>query len=192
MAASRREFLAAMAVAGAGVITPSLSEVREALAHAASVQSGSTPVRFAALTPAEAAEVQAIAARIVPTTDTPGATEAGVVFFIDKAFETFAADGLPGFRVGLADVTARASARRAGVRTFAALSVADQDAVLVEMEQQPFFGWVRSLVMMGMFADPKYGGNRDEVGWKLIGFENAMTHTAPFGYYDAEFAKGRG
>lgn len=192
MSGSRRDFLASMAVAGAGVLTPSLPGVREALAHAASVRAGSTPARFAALTPAEAAAVESIAARIVPTTDTPGATEAGVVFFIDKAFETFAAGGLPDFRAGLADVATRASARRASAQTFAALSTADQDAVLVEMEQQPFFGWIRAFVMMGMFADPKHGGNRDAVGWKLIGFENAMTHAAPFGYYDAEVAKGRG
>ena len=65
MAASRREFLAAMAVAGAGVLTPSLSGVREALAHAESVQSGSTPVRFAALTPAGLAAARESVAQLV-------------------------------------------------------------------------------------------------------------------------------
>ncbi len=41
---------------------------------------------------AEAREIMAIAARIFPTTDTPGATEAGAVYFFDQAFGTFFAD----------------------------------------------------------------------------------------------------
>jgi hypothetical protein len=36
-----------------------------------------------------------------------------------------------------------------------------------------------------MFSSPKHGGNQDEVGWKLIGFEDTMNFKAPFGYYDA-------
>ena len=58
--------------------------VREALAHAAAITSGAQPERFEVFTAAEAADIRAIAARIVPTTDTPGATEAGVVYFIDS------------------------------------------------------------------------------------------------------------
>ena len=192
MSTTRRDFLAALAVTGVGVLTPGLPGVREALAHAAAVRAGVAPARFDVLTAAEAAAVAAMAARIVPTTDTPGATEAGVVYFIDNAFGGFAADGLPDFREGLADLAKRATARRAGTASFDALPVADQDAVLIEMEETPFFGWMRAFTMMGMFTDPKYGGNRDEAGWKLIGFENAMTHQPPFGYYDAQVAKGRG
>ena len=163
--------------------------VREALAHAAAITSGAQPERFEVFTPAEAADIRAIAARIVPTTETPGATEAGVVYFIDKAFAGFAKGELTEFRGVLQGLLPVVRTRRPGAASFAALSTADQDAVLLEIEPKPFFGWIRSLVMMGMFADPKYGGNRDGVGWTLIGFENAMTHTAPFGYYDAEYAK---
>ena len=84
----------------------------------------------------------------------------------------------------------RVTARRPGVTRFAALPVADQDSILVDMQETPLFGRMRFLVMVGMFADPKYGGNRDEVGWKLIGFENRMSHTPPFGYYDDQAARG--
>ena len=35
-----------------------------------------------------AAEIEAIAARIIPSDATPGAREAGVVYFIDRALST--------------------------------------------------------------------------------------------------------
>jgi hypothetical protein len=40
-----------------------------------------------------------------------------------------------------------------------------------------------------MFSNPSYGGNRDEVGWKLIGFEAPHPWQPPFGYYDADYAE---
>ena len=46
--------------------------------------------KFEFFTPAEAAEIEAMAARIIPTDDTPGAREAGVIYFIDRALMTFA------------------------------------------------------------------------------------------------------
>ncbi len=38
--------------------------------------------------------------------------------------------------------------------------------------------------MYGFLGNPSYGGNRDHVGWKLIGFEDRMAFQPPFGYYD--------
>jgi hypothetical protein len=38
-----------------------------------------------------------------------------------------------------------------------------------------------------MFTLPTYGGNRDGVGWKLIGFEDRHTFQPPFGYYDRDY-----
>jgi gluconate 2-dehydrogenase gamma chain len=37
-----------------------------------------------------------------------------------------------------------------------------------------FFQLLRSHVLAGFFADPVHGGNRDMVGWKLIGFPGAQ------------------
>jgi hypothetical protein len=37
---------------------------------------------------------------------------------------------------------------------------------------------------MGFFSNPQYGGNRDKMGWKLIGFEDAFVFQPPFGFYD--------
>ena len=37
-----------------------------------------------------------------------------------------------------------------------------------------FFGTLYQNVMEGMFSDPIYGGNRDKVGWKMIGFPGVV------------------
>jgi gluconate 2-dehydrogenase gamma chain len=41
---------------------------------------------------------------------------------------------------------------------------------LVSLSSKLFFGLLMRNTMEGFFADPIYGGNRDKVGWKLIGF----------------------
>ena len=187
---TRRDFFSSLAAGGVGLLAADWPGLHNALEHAAAVRSGETPARFDVLTASEAADVTAIAARIMPTTDTPGATEAGVVFFVDRFFRGDAAPQLTEFRKELMALQQRVTARRPGVTRFAALPVADQDSILVDMQETPLFGRMRFLVMVGMFADPKYGGNRDEVGWKLIGFENRMSHTPPFGYYDDQAARG--
>jgi hypothetical protein len=54
-----------------------------------------------------------------------------------------------------------------------------------EIETTPFFATARTLVVIGTFADPSYGGNRDGAGWTIIGIEHGASYTAPFGWYDA-------
>ena len=70
---------------------------------------------------------------------------------------------------------------------FSDLSEADQDAWLTERQQTQFFNMARILTLIGFFAMSSYGGNRDNVGWELIGFEGHVATQPPFGYYDAEY-----
>ena len=42
------------------------------------------------------------------------------------------------------------------------------------LSSRVFFGVVYQTVMEGMFADPIYGGNKDKVGWKMIGFPGVV------------------
>ena len=74
-----------------------------------------------------------------------------------------------------------------GVARFSALSSDQQIAVLTEEEQSPFFQTVRFLTIMGMFANPSYGGNRNKVGWQLLQFEDRHAWQPPFGYYDEHY-----
>lgn len=138
----------------------------------------------------EAREIIAIAARILPTTDTPGATEAGAVYFFDKAFGTFLAHSLESSRQMLADFQAGIAARYPGAEVFSDLDEADQDEYLASVEKTPFFGGFRFLTIAGVFGMAMHGGNRDDIGWKLIGMDGPPHAWAPpYGYYDAEYAR---
>ena len=140
---------------------------------------------FLVLDDAEAADFAAIAARIIPTTDTPGANEAGVIHFFDNAFAGDMADSLDSARAGLAEFNAAISADH-----FSELSEDDQDAFLHTQDQGEFFGLVREMTIFGFFAMSTYGGNKDHIGWDVIGFEGHHGAWAyPFGHYDAEYAK---
>lgn len=186
---SRRDFVGALAGVGAAWIVSDWVAVESALAHATQAVAQQPPPAFAVLSADEAADIEAMAERIIPSDETPGAKEAGVIYFIDRSLQTFNKDQVPFARAGLKDLNKRAAKRKAGAR-FAQLSTAEQDALLKEIENTPFFGGTRFLTIVGMFANPSYGGNRDSAGWKLLGFEPHAAHKPPFGYYDAQAAKG--
>ena len=146
---------------------------------------------FENLTAAEAREIIAIAARILPTTDTPGATEAGAVYFFDKAFGSFFRDMLEPARGMLAGFQAGVAARYPGADVFSDLDPSDQDDYLASVENTPFFGGARFMTMAGVFGMAMYGGNRDDIGWKMVGMDgppHAWAH--PFGDYDREYREG--
>jgi len=134
---------------------------------------------FTYFTREQAADVDAMAAQIYPTTDTPGAREAQVIYFIDLALVTFAQDKQDVYAKGFADL-----ASKAGGKAFAALSSADQIALLTSIEKTPFFKTVRDHTIMGMFAAPQHGGNFKKVGWTQIGYDDSLNFRAPFGAYD--------
>lgn len=46
----------------------------------------------------------------------------------------------------------------------------DGEVALESLTSRLFFNLLLRNTMEGFFADPIYGGNRDKVGWKLIGF----------------------
>lgn len=130
----------------------------------------------------------AVAARILPTTDTPGATEAGAVYFFDKALGSFFADKLEYGRLQLAAFQAGIAEAYPGAERFSDLDEADQDTYLKTQEQSPFFQGARILTIFGVFSMSKYGGNRDNIGWKLVGMDGPPhAWSYPFGYYDTEY-----
>ncbi|HZU15592.1 MAG TPA: gluconate 2-dehydrogenase subunit 3 family protein [Candidatus Dormibacteraeota bacterium] len=140
--------------------------------------------------PHEAATVEAMAARIIPgTPEDPGAREAGVIVYIDRALAGAYRDLQPLYRRGVQELDARARSRFG--RPFAELGEPEQDRMLGELLEVtaptldtpgvdeatallPYFAAVvHQHTVEGMFGDPAYGGNRDAVGWKLIGFPGA-------------------
>ena len=141
---------------------------------------GATETPTESLSPPERADLEAIAGRILPSDDgTPGAKEANVIGFLERMFTGPHAGRLPLMRTGLADLTKRAGG------SFAALPPARQDELLKQVEPTDFFQIVRAFTLCGMFADPSWGGNREKVGWKLLGFDDRAIWQPPFGAYDA-------
>jgi gluconate 2-dehydrogenase gamma chain len=77
-------------------------------------------------------------------------------------------------------VAANVWSRKTYGKEFDRLAPADRVAALKAMEDgkatfdnfdaKAFFGQLHGITMAGFFADPIYGGNRDKVGWKLLGF----------------------
>jgi gluconate 2-dehydrogenase gamma chain len=180
----RRQFLLGLSTgAGALWLGSDAGLVRRAAAEARRI-APTDPWR--ALTTDQAAALDALTARIFPTTDTPGAQEAGVVRFIDQALATFAAPDLPLIRQGLVDLDREAHRRDPAVGAFARLDPVRQADILRALDGagSPFFETIRIATIQGLFANPEYGGNRDKIGWKLIGFEDRFAWQAPFGDYD--------
>jgi len=180
---TRRRFLKSTgAITGASLLrigAPALAAITQTACTAKQDNAG-----FVTLNEAEAAGFAAIAARIIPTTATPGATEAGVIYFFDSAFGNQMAGSLAPARSFLAELDAATG------QSFAALSADEQDALLVATEADNRFQLLRVMTIFGFFAMEKYGGNRDHIGWELIGFQGHHgAWEAPFGYYDAEYAR---
>ena len=198
-------------------------------------------------TPDQRATVAAIMARIIPTDDTPGATEAGCVDFVDQYLSGIGyihakPDG-SGFEIltgaiakswqqridilratyagGIAALEATAVSRfQTG---FAQLGAAQQDQLLAALEQAgtqaasaggapgegpalqqtltetdlEFFPLIIMHTRQGFYCDPIYGGNKDRVGWDVIGFPGPRSlmevftgqfNTLPW-FAEGEFAK---
>ncbi|MBK5188216.1 MAG: gluconate 2-dehydrogenase subunit 3 family protein [Gemmatimonadaceae bacterium] len=186
---ARRQFLRDSANAISAVwLTAALGGI--AGASALSCAPTDEKPRWQTFTDADAANVDAMASLIIPSDGTPGAHEAGVVDFIDRSLGTFASEQRPIFAKGLADLQQRVAAAHPGARSFASLDASQQSALLHALEQSKseFFTAMRAATAAGMFSNPEYGGNRDKIGWQLIGFEDRFFWQQPFGYYDRDEA----
>lgn len=188
--ASRRRFLQTSGgTLGFAWLTANWPQVAAAAQHGHAMAAGDTADRskFKLLNPAQARDVEAIAAQIIPSGSTPGAREAGVAYFIDHIHTGAWSGGAKDFIAGLTDFQTRCAKHHPGVAQFADLSHDEQLAYLQHVERTPFFGQMRFLAVLGLLALPSYGGNADKLGWKLVGFIDQHAWQPPFGYYDAGY-----
>jgi gluconate 2-dehydrogenase gamma chain len=127
--------------------------------------------KLQSLSPAEAEEVAALASLIIPSGSTPGAREAGVVYFIDKALATFDRDKREGYRQGLRMAQARREELFPGSTSIARLTHGDQLRLAEAIANTEFFETLRAHTVMAFLGRPEYGGNQNQAGWTLIGFK---------------------
>ena len=175
---TRRDYLAVSFAASAQVTAA------QQHAHEAGKKPGATALQV--LTPSEARDIEALTAQIIPSDGSPGAREAGAVYFIDRALATFDSDKKESYRAGLALLQNTRARLFPGSSDVASLTADQQIAVLQAVEKSDFFELLRAHTVLGFLGSPSYGGNRGGVGWKHIGFEDSMAFEPPFGYYDAQ------
>lgn len=145
----------------------------------------------------EAQTVDVLAGLIIPgSQEDPGAREAGAVLYIDRALAGPYRDLQGLYRTGLTALD-ESCVKRQG-RRFVELDEGEQISVLESLAESGldtavaaeraesegedrngigflpyFFAVVRQHVVEGTFGDPVYGGNRNAVGWRLVGFPGA-------------------
>jgi len=137
-----------------------------------------TPWRF--LTVAEARTLAAMSDQIIPPDQDAGASWAGVVNFIDRQLCGPYKNLQATYRRGLAGVDQ--SSRELYAKPFADVTSEQQLFVLRQFEEgkapgatwkqtssSEFFRYVIDHTMQGYYGDPRHGGNRDGVSWKMVG-----------------------
>jgi gluconate 2-dehydrogenase gamma chain len=143
-------------------------------------------IEFEFFDPHNADEIAAIAGQIIPSDDGPGAKEAGVIYFIDRALKTFDTDKQEIYRNGLREIEGVRTNMFPQSESITSLSNQQQIEFIRSIEKSEFFEIVRTHTVLGFLGNPSYGGNRGKAGWAYIGFEDRMAFEPPFGYYDAE------
>jgi gluconate 2-dehydrogenase gamma chain len=185
---SRRSFLKSTGVIAKGSFIVLTTPALLAACQRAEENLSSNEPAFKTLNDIEGKELRAIAARIIPTDETPGAEEAGVIYFIDAVLGDDREDEYARVRLALREIQAM-SAVKFDAAYFSDMTAPQQDEVLTEMETTSFFATVRYLTIAGMFSLPEYGGNKDKIGYQLIGFNDAHAWAPPYGFYDADYAE---
>jgi gluconate 2-dehydrogenase gamma chain len=205
----RRKFLSrGIAALGATWTAAHWPAIVAASEHAHHVALFPEDQKWEFFTPAEAKEVEALASCIIPSNDTPGAKEAGVVYFIDRALVTFSIDDQKTYRAGLPDLQKRVAELFPGVETFSAATAEQQISVLESLDDsakqkppnrpranrntpaQPLFETVRAHTIAGFLIDPEVDrkGNRGGVGWALIGRDPGHSFQPPFSAVDKDYS----
>ncbi len=186
---SRRSFLSNTARATGGVITLGV------LSRTGALDAQETPPfehAWQNLDARQGRTVDALTRMIMPSDDNgPGAAEARVIVYIDRALGSHRAEykesyvsGLAAFdrychlshEAGFLDLDTR-NQRRALMGIDRARSPRNWPGD-APMGARDFLRMLVTHTMEGMFSDPSYGGNYRETGWKLIRFPGR----APFGY----------
>lgn len=201
---ARRDFLQLLGgTASATWLTANWPALLSAAEHAHQAAKSAHPA-LEVFTADQAREVEALAACIIPATDTPGAREAGVVYFIDRALKTFFSEALPVYQKGLEAAQKTTAELFPGVPRFSAATEEQKLKIFTQIAEESelqksgprrlapdaspdFFQTLRIHTIFGFLVDPEGGGNRDYAGWKAIGRDPSHSFSAPFGFYDKDY-----
>ena len=168
---TRRRILELALAGHAAAIAQAQQHAHEAAAAATSHPKSRLQHRFESLSAEEAADVAALASLILPSGATPGAHEAGAVYFIDKALATFDRDRREAYRNGLRMLNTRREELFPASTSIARMPLADQNRLAEAIAHTEFFEMLRVHTVMAFLGRPEYTGNTNQAGWTLIGFQ---------------------
>ncbi len=126
---------------------------------------GATSLKF--FSDEESRWIEAIMARIIPADDSPGAREAGCLFYLDRQLTEALVRFGGAYREGLARFRAR-------FPDFLDRNTEQQIQILESLGRDSFFEMLIDHTMQGFYGSPEHGGNRDEASWKMLGIEKYM------------------
>lgn len=182
---SRRQALTTLGLA-------TTADLEAAWQHAHQMASSAAP-KFEYLAAGAASEIEAITSQIIPSDGTPGAREAGVIYFIDRALATWDSAQRERYTKGMQQLQVLRNRMFPASASLASLKEEEIQPLIASIEKSEFFDLLRRHTAQGFLGAPSYGGNRNGVGWAHIGFEDKMSFQPPFGYYDAEaLREGKG
>lgn len=126
---------------------------------------------FVFFTPSQAALVTIVAEQIVPADQDPGATDAGVVYYIDRQLAGPLSQFAPVYRESLASLEPLRN-----------MAFAAQTDFLKAVERNEhgesaarLFNVIIDHTMQGFYGAPSHGGNRGDVSWKMLGIDQEMS-----------------
>jgi gluconate 2-dehydrogenase gamma chain len=165
MSLNRRQFIRGMTLAGSGLML---------------IPACHRPISFwRVLTDDEGKLLTAITEQIIPADSDPGATDAGVVNFIDKQLAGFYSELVEDYRNGLAAF--QQYCREYIGNQFEELEWDTQTQLLEELEsnridhpywkEKPasqFFNMIRNHTLQGFYGSPRHGGNKNYVSYKMM------------------------
>ena len=138
--------------------------------------------------PHQRATLEAATGRIIPADRDPGALETDVIDYIENTLASYESEHAPLYHNGVQELD-RLAGEQFGSAAFVSLQAEQQDQILTLLEKQrsAFFSLLLEHTMQGFYGDPRHGGNRNRVSWKMIGFpgpSHPEGYRPPFGWYD--------
>lgn len=134
---------------------------------------------FRFFTPTEAQCIIAICEQIIPKDESPGATDAGVIHYIDRQLSGVFNYDQETYRQGIKNLDELSAQKYS--KAFDELDFDIQTRLLVAMESNQmnekewpsgkpsdFFNLVRSHTMQGFYGSPIHGGNKDFISFEML------------------------
>ena len=138
-----------------------------------------TSTTYRVFTNSEADCLVALCEQIIPADQDAGATDAGVINFIDRQTDLRFPEDLPIYRKGVAALQITCD-RQYGA-PFEHLNASVQIETMKSMEsgrltgehwegisQQSFFNLIRNRTMQGFYGSPRHGGNRNYASYRML------------------------